>query len=488
MSASRERKKRQEFAASGATDPKAAREAEKRARERKGNILYAVIGVVFVAVAAFLLVYNSGILQRNVTAVTIDGVDYSAADYSYYYNLIYQKYYQSYGSYTDMLVSADQIQSEALQQMKFVQAALAKAQEEGFTLDEEGQETIQTNIDTAKSRAQANGLSYASYIKQTYGSLVTKSVFEENLKNGVTASLYAQAYQDSLAYTDSDIDAEYEASPNDYDMVDYTYISIDASAETTTDDEGNTVDPTEEETATAWEDGKALADELLAAWESGEDMSALVEEDERATLTSSTEVTYSSSAYVDWCFEDGREIGEIGMVEDETNGRIYLVQFEGRYRDERQSVNVRHILVTEASLDEGVEATQENLEAKAQEILDTWDGTEDGFAALANEYSQDTGSNTNGGLYENVLPGQMVTSFNDWCFDESRKAGDTGIVYNDGSYTGAHIMYYVGTGDQVAWKETVRTALVNEAMSTWETELLDTIESAELQDGAKYVG
>ena len=488
MSASRERKKRQEFAASGATDPKAAREAEQRAKERKSNILYATIGVVFVAVTAFLLVYNSGILQRNATAVTIDGVDYSAADYSYYYNLIYQNYYGSYGSYTDMLVSADQLQSEALQQMKFVQAALAKADEEGFTLDEEGQETIQANIDTMKSRAQANGQSYSAYIKQVYGSLVTKSVFEKNLEKGLTANLYAQAYQDSLTYTDGDIDAEYEANPNDYDMVDYTYISIDASAESTTDDEGNTVEPTEEETAAAWEEGKALADELLTAWENGEDVSALVEEDERATMTSSTGATYSSTAYVDWCFEDGRVAGEIGTVEDEDNGRIYLVQFEDRYRDEHQSVNVRHILITEASLDEGVEANQENLEAKAQEILDTWDGTEDGFAALANEYSQDGGSNTNGGLYENVLPGQMVTNFNDWCFDDSRKAGDTGIVYNEGYYTGAHIMYYVGTGDQIAWKETVRTALVNAAMSDWETELLDTIESAELQDGAKYVG
>ena len=176
------------------------------------------------------------------------------------------------------------------------------------------------------------------------------------------------------------------------------------------------------------------------------------------------------------------------MIEDEDNGRIYIVQFNGRYRDEHHSVNVRHILVTDANLDEGVEATQENLEAKAQEILDTWDGTEDGFAQLANEYSQDAGSNTNGGLYEDVLPGQMVTSFNDWCFDDSRKAGDTGIVYNSGSsYTGAHIMYYVGQGDLIAWEETVRDALRSADYSAWETDLLSTVGTAELQDGASYV-
>ena len=56
-------------------------------------------------------------------------------------------------------------------------------------------------------------------------------------------------------------------------------------------------------------------------------------------------------------------------------------------------------------------------------------------------YSADTGSNTNGGLYTEVYQGQMVTEFNDWCFDESRQPGDTGIVYNEGGYTRAIMSY-----------------------------------------------
>ena len=487
MSASRERKKRQEFIASGGTDPKAAREAERKAKERKSNILYGTIGVVFVFVTAFLVIYNSGVLQRNATAVTIDGENYTAAEYSYYYNAVYQSYYQQYGSYTDMLVTPENLQEQTLNEMKFIQAALARAEEEGFTLDEEDEQTIQNQIDAFKTQASAMGKSYSAYIKQIYGSLVTKSVFEANLRRGMTASLFAQAYQDSLEYTDSDIQTEYEANPNDYDMVDYAYISIDASPEEQTDEDGNTIEATEDETAAAWEAGQALADELMTAWENGEDVEALVENEDTATYSSSEGATYSTATYVEWCFEDGREVGEIGMIESEDTGRIYIVQFNGRYRDERHSVNVRHVLVTDANLDEGVEATQENLEAKAQEILDTWDGTEEGFAELANEYSQDTGSNTNGGLYEDVLPGQMVTNFNDWCFDESRQSGDTGIVYNSGTYTGAHIMYFVGEGDLIAWQETVRDALVSRDYSAWEEELVGTIESAELQDGASYV-
>lgn len=108
-------------------------------------------------------------------------------------------------------------------------------------------------------------------------------------------------------------------------------------------------------------------------------------------------------------------------------------------------VNVRHILI-ECDMDDE-EAAAEAL-AQAEEILATWqeeDGTEEGFAALAEEYSADTGSNTNGGLYEDVYPGEMVTNFNDWCFDADREAGDTGIVESDYGY---HIMYLSGFGDE----------------------------------------
>ena len=483
MSASRERKKRQEFIAGGGTDPKAAREAERKAKERKSNILYGTIGAVFVLVTAFLVIYNSGILQRSATAVTIDGTDYSASDYSYFYHAVYQSYYQQYGSYTDMLVTPDQLQEQTLNQMKFVQAALNRADEEGFTLDDEGEQTIQDQIDACKAQAQAAGQSYSSYIKQVYGSLVTKSVFEENLRKGITASLFAQAYEESLVYTDEDIQAEYDADPKNYDLVDYAYISIDASPEDETDEDGNVIEPTEEETAAAWEAGQALAQEMMDAWEGGEDGQALADEHEEAAFMEVEGATYSTLDYLEWCYEDGRQAGEYGLVENEENGWIYLVRLDRRYRDEHHSVNVRHILVDETNL-EGVEdPTDEDIRAKAEEILASWDGTEDGFAALANEYSQDVGSNTTGGLYEDVLPGQMVTNFNDWCFDETRSPGDTGIVESDYGY---HIMYYVGQGDLIAWQETVRDALTSRDYTAWEEELVGTIESAELKDGASY--
>ena len=124
-------------------------------------------------------------------------------------------------------------------------------------------------------------------------------------------------------------------------------------------------------------------------------------------------------------------------------------------------VNVRHILVYPDGADGTNLATQEfseeawaASEKKAQEILDQFlagDKTEESFAALANEYSEDPGSNTNGGLYENVSEGEMVAAFNDWCFDAARQVGDTGIVKTNYGY---HVMYF--SGSQTTWQKYAR--------------------------------
>ena len=74
MSASREKKIRQELAAQGIPDIKEIRAAEERKQQRRANILYGSIAAAFVLVAAALLIWNSNIIQRNSTAISVDGV------------------------------------------------------------------------------------------------------------------------------------------------------------------------------------------------------------------------------------------------------------------------------------------------------------------------------------------------------------------------------------------------------------------------------
>ena len=125
---------------------------------------------------------------------------------------------------------------------------------------------------------------------------------------------------------------------------------------------------------------------------------------------------------------------------------------------DKPMVNVRHILIEPEAAEDGTISDEAwaTAEQTANDILDQWlagDATEESFANMANENSSDPGSNTNGGLYEDVYPGQMVETFNDWCFADGRQPGDYGIVKTDYGY---HIMFFVGAGDEIYWFQTAK--------------------------------
>ena len=191
-----------------------------------------------------------------------------------------------------------------------------------------------------------------------------------------------------------------------------------------------------------------------------------------------------------WVFEKAETAGESTVLDDGTN--YYVVQFHSRDRQTYNSVNVRHILVRvdSSSLDSKSDTYSEDLEklksekkAEAEKILQEWkDGaaTEESFGALADQYSDDS---PEGGLYEQVYKGQMVSSFNDWCFDAARKTGDTDIV--ESSY-GYHIMYFVGE-DLPYWQVRVTNTMKNNDFSEWTESLLQDYTVTE-GSGMKYVG
>ena len=128
--------------------------------------------------------------------------------------------------------------------------------------------------------------------------------------------------------------------------------------------------------------------------------------------------------------------------------------------------------------------------AKAQAVLKEWkagEQTVQSFAALARQYSDDVGSNTNGGQYTGVYRGQMVPGFDDWCFDPARKPGDVGLVEAGTAwYRGWHIIYFEGSNGP-RWEQ---EAL--EYMVTWDQEqwLKFITEGAQvvLAEGMNYVG
>ena len=63
----------------------------------------------------------------------------------------------------------------------------------------------------------------------------------------------------------------------------------------------------------------------------------------------------------------------------------------------------------------------------------------------------------------------MVTTFNDWCFAEGRKAGDYGIVETEHGY---HLMYFVGNSETTFRDYMVENTLRNEEYNKWTADLV----------------
>ena len=95
----------------------------------------------------------------------------------------------------------------------------------------------------------------------------------------------------------------------------------------------------------------------------------------------------------------------------------------GVSKESGKLIDVRHILVTPTggTTDENNQTVYSDDEwaaclAKAEDILKQWkagEATEESFAALAMELTEDPGSQNTGGLYTYVYEGQMVPAFND---------------------------------------------------------------------------
>lgn len=515
--------------------PKTAREAQQQKEMRRASALYAVIAVLFVLLAVAVGVWKSNIIQKNAdaaavyysaTAAAADGsssaavtdnvkvADVTAPQFGYYFTNIYQNFLSSNSSYLSYLgldssVSLrsqtypsdesmtwfDYFEDQALTQMATVFGLSDTAAREGYAWNDAMQAELDASLTTINTNAEKAGLSLDKYLQRIYGSLMTESVYTTELKRVILANDYAQNFSDNLTYTDAEVSAAYSADPNSYDVVDYESVRINGAAPSSTDASGAAVEPTDGEKAAAMDAAKAAADKMLSAFRSGRSLSELAEADENAYHTDREAAAYTGSVVTEWLFDDARRAGDTAVLADESGESYYVVSFERRYRQDENTINVRHILIqpeagTLSSGDEGYDAEQAQLKAdaraRAEALLDQWKSgaaTEDSFAELARQNSTDGGSATNGGLYEQVYPGQMVQTFNDWCFDPSRTTGDTDIVETD---YGFHIMYFVST-DLPYWQAKVESDLRNSDFNAWYASAAAGY-SAESSSGMKYVG
>ena len=529
MSASSKKKLRKEQEAAKMTEKQLA--AQKEAKKTNLYTTLFVVTMVLILVIAVTVgvsqfINNSGIREKNTTAVTIGSHELSNAELNYYYVDTVNNFYSQNGQYASFFgldttlplneqifdettgeTWADYFLESAKTTAASVYAMNDAAKAEGFTLPEEEAANVDAIISNFGLYANLYGFtSGEEYLKAMYGKGATEEGVRNYLEMSMLADAFYTAHQESLTYEDADLRAAEAENYDKFSSFNYNYYYLAASRFReggTTNEDGTTTYTDAEEAAAVVAAEEAAKTILAAEIASVADLDAAI-----AALPINAESSVKSTAYEDyaytsidedlaaWLTVDGRKEGDVDMIANlNADGEIqgyYVAYFHSVDDNTFALKNARHILVSfeGGTADENgmtVYSEEEKAAAKAaaEEILNQWksgEATEDSFAALATEKTTDTGSAANGGLYENIYPKQMVEPFEAWCYDAARVPGDTGIVETEYGY---HVMYFVGDSQETYRDFQIRQELAEADHSAWYNAILD---SVDITDGnTKYL-
>ena len=472
------------------------------------KIITAVIAIIVVIAILFAYVATGfvrkgmaatlGWPQKTFTAYTLTDADGEKHDikvntYNYYFALYYNNLHSTVSSYKQYGIDLDEanmnvdfdkklseqtrtedgktttwleyVQEQVEDSIKDTYASYYKAVKENKGKDPEitddQKKEIKEALKNYKESAHKYGYTVSGYIEAAMGHGVTKDVFVREATISYIAENYDSDHKndsDSKTYTDKELNAYKKKNESKLQSVDIKMFECDSE-----------------------DDAKAFKKALKA---DGSNFAALAskyssDDFDKKANKNSQETTYNDMARstmeglsvaistadddkkypgLDWLYSSDRKAGD---VRQDSTTVVYVVK--PVYMSDAKTVNVRHILIAPESSKSSDDSSSSKsakdctdkewaaAEKKAKSILakyNSGDKTSKSFAKLAKSNSSD-GNASNGGLYENIIPNQMVPTFNAWCFDSSRKVGDVGIVKTEYGY---HIMYFEGKNDQAVWK------------------------------------
>lgn len=500
MSASSEKKRRQAERRQG-IDKKAELQREAEEKAKKSQLKWR-LGMGAIALFVVLCLVLNSALPFRATAVKVGDEAYSAAEMNYFYANAYYEYYD-YMNMFGVDFSAplqsqecvlmeegswyDYLSDYAKESAHGLAALYQEAMAAGYELSADGEAAVEETMGSLPEYAEANGYSSVKkYISALYGTGMTEEILRDMITKGNLVNEYVNSVAEGFTYSDAELTAYYDEHADEFNTYDISYYFIAAETETVEEEVDHDHEEGEEHdhTVTRVVEGgaeKALADAVAVAADITDRASfdaavaayvdGAVVSDIAAGLKSNL-----NTAYADWVADAARQAGDMETFMSE-NG-AYIVMFNGVDDNKYPTTAMRHILIKSVDADgDGAYSEEEMAEAKAKidEIEAEWLAgaqTEEAFAALAEQYSEDEGSNTNGGLYEDIGKGDMVTEIDGFLFEEGRQVGDTAILHgNNGGYDGYHLVFFAGEGDSyhLALAE---NAKLNADYTAWEEGVL----------------
>ena len=390
-----------------------------------------------------------------------------------------------------------------LNKVIYEEAISEDAKKAGFEITEEEQKEIDEEIkevfDNLAENAQASDFSLNNYISKSCGEGLTEKTYRALIERDYMVEKYLTWYQENASEKTSadDIKSYYSEHKDEFD---YASVRLFAISYAEASEDADSKDPVYTK-----KQAKERADEFLGKITTEASFVSLAkeyavpsakesfEEDSATNMSKVTkaDTTQYSETLAKWMFDSARAVGDKAVIDDSANELYYVVYLTAAAAPDRETAgaDVRHILVQAETTKEDSEGKEVDLSDKeiaanfaaakteAEKILKEWkdgEATEDSFAALAKEKTDDTGSAETGGLYEDITStSSYVPEFLDWSLAD-HKVGDTGIIKTDYGY---HIMYFVGADETEKWEEDVRSAIATEKYTDYTTELHEKVEA-----------
>jgi hypothetical protein len=265
MSASREKRTRQEQREGGVEPIKRKREDRK---EGRGKIIGSIIGAVLALVAIVVIIYGSGALHKGLPVLSVDGRSLNPAEFNFFFTGTKWNIYNMYAQYgigfdtSQSLKSqefgggeswADYINEVTAESLTTMLVQCNEADREGVTLTQEDRDDLETTMQGWVEEAGNVNMSLQAYLDAAYGQGFTPDMLRRCMELQLLASRWETVKRESFDYTDEEIDAYYTENRTDFDRVTYESFTLNGVLS-----EGD--DETKE---AYYEAVKALADEML---------------------------------------------------------------------------------------------------------------------------------------------------------------------------------------------------------------------------------
>ena len=479
------------------------KEQQESRKIRRIAIIVTTIFVLFVAAAVFL---NSRFVRQSLTAITIGGVDFTAAEFDFFYNNAagaYQEEMNSlHGDYASLYLPisgmplsnqikdydteetwADFFFNETIEHISDQVKRYNAARNAGYVLPDDMFQAIDELISEYRMYAEMYGQpSLDAFIHEYVGRNMNERTLRKVLEFVYTAESYSEHVRDSFVF-ETQVMVDYYADNRDrFDIFTYRYFLV--LPEDVPYEDFETDEELEEAQEAALEEAAARAAQIVADLMSEEDYD--VREEEFITIAQEfSEDEYDefgfdeyedpdptlytvpgawlSSQFDTWLQDDERSRGDVEAID--AGFGSYIIFFVERDSNEYRMVEMNQILIMREVVEEfmfleGVDDPEyiealENAAAEARrradEVMDMFISrgqTKEALIELIEEgFSDDM---TEDGFFDRITKDPsfngVVPEIEEWLFAPERQVGDIEMIETE-EY-GYHLVFFSGFGER----------------------------------------